>query len=107
MPNLTIVTPSVWLKNLVKESFLKEYEVIVISNGIDSQNFKPVYSDFKKENELQNKKIILGVANSWGERKGFKDFIELSKLINIEYIIIIIGLNNKQIKTLPKESNGF
>lgn len=107
IPDLTIVTPSVWLKNLVKESFLKEYEVKVINNGIDTQNFKPIYSDFKKENGLQNKKIILGVANSWGERKGFKDFIELSKLINNEYIIILIGLNSKQIKTLPKNIIGF
>jgi putative colanic acid biosynthesis glycosyltransferase len=32
--NLTIVTPSQWLANLVQESFLNEYPVKVINNGI-------------------------------------------------------------------------
>ena len=33
--DLTIVTPSKWLANLVKQSYLKEYPVKVINNGID------------------------------------------------------------------------
>ena len=33
--NLTIVTPSKWLADLVKQSFLREYPVKVINNGID------------------------------------------------------------------------
>ena len=32
--NMTIVTPSKWLANLVKESFLGKYPVEVINNGI-------------------------------------------------------------------------
>ena len=39
--NLTIVTPSEWLKKLVKKSFLKEYKCKVINNGIDLNIFKP------------------------------------------------------------------
>ena len=33
--NLTIVTPSEWLKELVQQSFLNEYEIKVINHGID------------------------------------------------------------------------
>lgn len=45
--NMTIVTPSQWLADLVKESFLKEYPVEVINNGIDLNIFKPRASDFR------------------------------------------------------------
>lgn len=46
--DLTIVTPSKWLAGLVKESFLKEYPVRVINNGIDLNVFKPSPSDFRE-----------------------------------------------------------
>ena len=72
--NLTIITPSEWLANLVRESFLKEYPVKVINNGIDTSTFKPTKSNFRESYGLENKKIILGVANMWGERKGLYDF---------------------------------
>lgn len=46
---MTIVTPSKWLGNLVKESYLKEYPVKVINNGIDLDVFKPTPSDFREK----------------------------------------------------------
>ena len=42
---MTIVTPSQWLANLVKESYLKDYPVKVINNGIDLTVFKPTPSE--------------------------------------------------------------
>lgn len=45
--DMIIVTPSKWLSDLVKESFLKEYPVQVISNGIDLDVFKTAPSDFR------------------------------------------------------------
>ncbi|WP_368255838.1 glycosyltransferase [Blautia wexlerae] len=39
--NMTIVTPSKWLAGLVKESYLRDYPVQVINNGIDLNVFKP------------------------------------------------------------------
>lgn len=46
--DLTIVTPSEWLADLVKESYLSEYPVKVINNGIDLKVFKPTPSDFRE-----------------------------------------------------------
>ena len=43
--NLTIVTPSQWLANLVQESYLKDYQIKVINNGIDLNIFKPTESN--------------------------------------------------------------
>lgn len=43
--NMTIVTPSKWLADLVKQSYLREYPVEVINNGIDLDIFKPTDVD--------------------------------------------------------------
>jgi glycosyltransferase involved in cell wall biosynthesis len=98
--DMTIVTPSQWLADLVKQSFLKEYEVKVINNGIDTSVFKPKDSDFKERNNLQDKKIILGVASVWSARKGLKDFIKLASEIKENYSIVLVGLDDKN-KDLP------
>lgn len=101
--NMTIVTPSKWLANLVKESFLGKYPVEVIYNAIDLDVFKPTESNFREKYNIEDKFIILGVANIWGERKGLKYFVELSKLLSKEYQIVILGVNEKQKKELPQE----
>lgn len=49
---MTIVTPSQWLAGLVKQSFLAEYPVRVINNGIDLNVFKPTESDFREEHGI-------------------------------------------------------
>lgn len=106
--NITIVTPSEWLSKLVKQSFLKEYPVKVINNGIDLSIFKPIKSDFRKKYNIENKKIILGVAGVWDRRKGLSDFLELSKhLDNDKYQIVLIGLSKKQLKNLPSNIIGM
>lgn len=99
--DMTIVTPSKWLANLVKESFLKEYEVKVINNGIDNEIFKPRESNFRSKYNLENKKIVLGVASNWSERKGLKDFVLLSQKLSDEFKIVLVGLSDSQIKELP------
>lgn len=105
--NLHIVTPSHWLAGLVKQSFLKEYPVEVIHNGIDLNVFKPTPSDFRKKYHLEDKKIILGVASPWTPRKGLKDFIKLAELVDEGTRIVLVGLNDKQLKKLPENIIGI
>lgn len=107
--NLTIITPSNWLKKLVEKSFLQEYPIITINNGIDTKIFKYTPNNtIKTKYKIPNdKKIILGVANVWEDRKGLKDFIELSKIIDNNYIIILVGINKKQKKELPNNIIGI
>jgi len=107
LKNTTLVTPSHWLANLVKRSFLKEYPVKVINNGIDLDVFKPTPSDFRKKYDLENKFIILGVANKWTRRKGFEYFIELSKILSNKEAIVLVGLSKKQKQDLPKNIIGI
>lgn len=99
--NLTIVTPSKWLKGYVEESFLSGKDVQVINNGINLNTFKPTESNFRKEYNLENKKIVLGVGYIWSKRKGIDDFIELSKRLSDEYQIVLVGTNDEVDKMLP------
>ncbi len=99
--NLTIVTPSQWLSDLVDASFLKDIPHRVIHNGIDLNQFSPTPSDFRKRMGLENKKIVLGVAFDWSQRKGLDVFIALSKRLSENYKIVLVGTNDAIDKGLP------
>jgi glycosyltransferase involved in cell wall biosynthesis len=105
--DLMIITPSKWLADLVEESFLNEYPVKVINNEIDTNIFKPTPSDFRLRYGLENKKIFLGVASIWGERKGLNDYIRLAQMLDDNYKIVLVGLSKKQLEKLPKNILGF
>lgn len=105
--NMTVITPSKWLADLVKQSFLKDYPVEVVHNTIDTVVFRPTPSDFREHYELQDKKIVLGVASSWCERKGMYDFFKLSELLDVSFRIVMIGLTGEQIKNLPSSIIGI
>lgn len=105
--DLTIVTPSKWLAGLVNQSFLSEYETVVISNGIDTTVFRPVPSDFKSRHAIKDKFMILGVANVWGQRKGLKYFLELANILENDEIIVLVGLTKKQVESLPANIIGI
>ena len=100
--DLTIVTPSEWLANLARQSYLSEYPIKVIHNGIDLDVFKPTPSSFREENGLQNKKIILGVASGWTDRKGLDEFIELAERLPADHQIVLVGTNETVDEKLPE-----
>lgn len=108
VPNLTIVTPSVWLSSLVKKSFLSQYPLKIIRNGIDTDVFHPVNSDeLRKELKLEGKKVLLGVNAVWDGRKGLEDFVRLNEMISNEYVLVLVGLNQKQLRELPPDIIGI
>lgn len=100
--DLTIITPSQWLADQVKMSFLKDYPVKVINNGIDLSVFKPTESGFRDRYGLVGKNVVLGVAFGWGSRKGLDVFVELSKRLPEKYQIVLVGTNDKVDVLLPK-----
>ncbi len=100
--NMTLVTPSKWLAGIVRSSYLGNYPIRVINNGIDLSVFKPTDSDFRSRYGLADKYIVLGVSFGWGERKGLDVFIELSKRLDEKYRIVLVGTDAETDKQLPK-----
>ncbi len=105
--DMTLITPSHWLADLVSQSFLREYPIEVVYNTVDRSVFKPTPGDFREKYGLQNKKIILGVANVWSERKGLGDFLKLSEMLDDRYAIVLVGLTQKQKDALPSKIKGI
>lgn len=99
---LTIVTPSIWLSRLVEKSFLNKYPVKVIHNGIDTTKFKKVYKSSKKDFGLEGKFVLLSVATIWNDLKGLQDFMQLAKLLDYNFRIILVGgMTEDQKRSLP------
>lgn len=103
--DMTIITPSQWLADMVGQSFLKDYPVKVIHNGIDLTTFKPTSSDFRRRYHIPDRKIVLlGVAFDWGKRKGLDVFVELvARLDPDRYQIVLVGTNSRIDKMLPPQ----
>jgi len=108
LTDVTMVPVSNWMSEILKQSFLNKYPVKVIHNGINTDVFKPISeTEFRSKYGLEEKFVILGVANMWDERKGMRDFIELSKILDSNFQIVLVGLTKKQIEKLPKNILGI
>lgn len=91
--DMTIVTPSYWLHDLVGKSFLNNKKSIVIHNGIDLSIFKPIKSDIF--NAYKDKYIVLGVAFGWNYRKGLDVFEQLAIDLPSNYQIVLVGTDEE------------
>lgn len=107
LDDLVIITPSNWLENLSKTSFLNQYRIQTINNGIDTSIFKPTDSNFKTRYHIHDKKVYLGVSNIWSSAKGFDIFIEMSELLNDDEVIVLVGVSQAQLSKLPKNIIGI
>ena len=105
--NLTITTPSQWLADQVSRSFLRDYPRTVIPNGIDRRIFHPQSSGLRKKYRLEDKKIVLGVANVWNARKGLPDMLTLADRLGSAYQVVLIGLTERQLPGIPANVLGL
>lgn len=96
--SLTIITPSQWLADRAKQSFLGDKGIQVIHNGVDTENvFYPRnFEHLKKRHHLTDEKIILAVApDLMSDRKGGKYVVELAKMMKDENVkFILIGVED-------------
>ena len=99
---LTIITPSIWLSELVRQSYLSKYPIEVHHNEIDRTIFKFMQNDFKEKNQIERRLLILGVASPWSTRKGLDDFKMLAERLDSRFAIVLVGLTQAQIKGFQK-----
>lgn len=100
--NLTLVPVSHWLESEVKKSVLKNLPIHTILNGVDIHTFHPLQSSLLREKlALEDKFIMVAAATAWSDSKGFLDYLALAKLMPKDCVIILIGLSERLIKTMP------
>ena len=98
--DMTIAAPSNWMAERTKGSFLREIDVKVIHNGIDTDVFSPAKMEnlMKLRKELnipENHKVVLSVAaNIRSNLKGGNYVIELANQMKEENIsFVLVGDN--------------
>ncbi len=101
LPGLTLAAPSEWLASLVRKSYLKDSPVVVVYNGIDTELFRPVDSDFRSRWHLEGKVLILGVAMQWGIKKGIDVFARLAEDLDDRFGIVLVGTDDEVDRSLP------
>lgn len=107
MGTFHVVCVSNWLTATTKESFLKSNDIRTIYNGIDTAIFR--IKNIQKTNFgiASNKKLLLGIANVWSERKGLNHWVQLREVLNDDYLIVLIGLSKSQVASLPEGIIGI
>ncbi len=106
---MNVIPVSNWLAGILKVSFFNKYPIKTIYNGVNTKSFSPRPIDnLRKKYDISSRKfIILGVANVWSERKGLKDYFKLSKLLNEDEEILLVGVTEKILKRLPPKIIGI
>lgn len=109
LQRMTIISVSKWLCSIIKESFLADYPLRIINNGVDLNVFYPHNNckELREKYKIINKFILLGVASTWDKRKGLADYIKLSASLSDDYVIVLVGLSKKQKALLPVNIIGI
>ena len=110
LSHMVLTTPSEWLRDEVKRSFLKDYPVYVLPNGLDLNAFQPCASDdFMHEivrsyglERTEGRRLVLSVAAVWDDRKGLEDLIVLAEELGDEYCVAAVGVDQYQMEILEK-----
>jgi len=104
---LNVVTPSNWLGNNCKKSMLlKDKNINVIPNPIDTDMYRPISKTISREllGLPDDKQIVLfGASSATSDaNKGFKQLREAIDKLNLENILLLVMGGSE-----PKESNVF
>ena len=106
---LIIVPVSKWIRGEMSHSFLKDCNFQVIHNGIDLNVFdvQPDDKAVREKYNLGDKKIILGLASIWSKEKGWDDFMAMSKMLDEDEVVVMVGVTEKQMEQLPEGIVGI
>lgn len=90
--DIKIVAPSNWLLKQLKNSFFKYYDLRLINNGIDFNNFYP-NKYFRQENL-----IVLGFVDKWKHPKNKKIIDMLNGMLPENTQLVLVGDKNWSIE---------
>lgn len=106
--DMTLVTPSNWLADIVRRSFLgSQYPVEVVRHPFDRATFRQTPSDIRRRFGLEDKFIVLCVASQLDERKGVNDVVKLAKIMPGDWWIVAVGLSKRRIAAMPPRVIGL
>lgn len=95
-----IVTPSEWLTNEAKKSFVGKYPCVTIHNGIDSTRIfypRDIRKCREKHGYHEEDRIVLGIAVGYSDpRKGAKYMLQMAKDLQQDPLVKVILIGWEQ-----------
>lgn len=90
--NMIIISPSRWLADMCKKSYLRKYKINVVPNGIEHEKIKASKEEIRKKYNIPRKKktILFVAADVKDERKGIKYILDIIPKC-LEYNFIAMG----------------
>ena len=104
---LFLVPVSKWLDSFLPDSLYKEIPHLVIHNGIDLSLFQYTESRSFLDHQGITSPYVLGVANPWSSYKGLGDMIKLRDYLDKSVLIVLVGLSDDQMSSLPSGIRGI
>lgn len=101
--NLTFVGVSEWITREVQKSIVPAKNYMTIYNGVDVDYFVPTESDLRKKLGLEDKFIVLAVANKWLLDVNAETLKTVTEGLDNETVILMIGCSKEQKSNLPKK----
>ncbi len=102
-----VVAVSKQVENYLKEKGVKKDKLTTIYTGVDTEKFKPGNGILKKELNLDENSIIIGIVAVLRNAKRHKDLLEAVSRIddNIHLVIVGDGPQEQNIKKIILEKN--
>lgn len=104
---LYIVGVSKWIENEARKSVLHPRLFTHIYNGVNTDFFKPVPSDFREKYGLNGKFLILGMANKFFQPVNKETLEYIAGSLQNDECLVLVGCNDKQRKRLPSRVLGI
>lgn len=89
--DLEVVGCSEWISGLAAQSLLSKGHISTIHNGIDTELFSDKGSNLREKLGLENKFVILGMANKWCSEENTGLLERIREKLDDDYHIIIVG----------------
>lgn len=117
--NLHVVSVSDWVGENVAKSFLRDKDLRVIHNGVDTEVFKPTvyenenisnFSELLKTflNQVSGKFVIMAVSSQWKSgSKGLDDYKAMAKMLKDDEVIVLVGVPEDISKSFPENIIGI
>ena len=95
--DLTVVGVSRWISDEARKSVLGSKEIMTIYNGIDTDFFVPTPSDLREKLGLENKFVVLGMANKWLLSINAETLMTVVNALDEESVLLLVGCDSKTV----------
>ena len=101
IPRLKIIGCSEWICREAKKGFMKDLDLEVIRNGVDTTVFKALDKEkLKKEKDLVGNFVIMGMANKWLLPSNAEFLEKMITSLGETDKVLLVGCSEEQIKAL-------